>query len=1247
MQENKEKITTLKQAVTNAQLNLKTKFTFLGKDALFPTPENQNPKKADNALNFLNPDNCFSPDVAKQALGTERSTFTDANTHEYTRNAIHATWNVLKELEWVLNASLLYPINPLRVGPSLGKNLDYLLINRSTMPVINEDTNVVAQELLSFCKHLNNLIEKEYNNLIMKPVLDKAGFKISSAKELISNLIINLSDQIAQYDAIKNRENPREYERYREGISVAVRKVLSVDEASNFLDTINPNELSLEMVDSAIEAVATYQTNLSELFIEKELQNINVAISNTTFDTFIYIYDKNYEKGWLQGVLSKNEVVIKTEPLKELKQDITRLAQLAQPKIVSLRERLNVTTSALKEQKQALLSDEFKTSLDDYIKNTNKPKREIESEISIKSTKKEPPIERQIENLKHKIDTTYPEERQVYQDNIKHTSALLDTLSQVEQFINGDLQESPIDLPEGLDLTKALAAVSDKKKILADEKEQQQADLNRLILKNAENNLPALKSLYDEALIKNKEADSVYHAKQQAVFKQEIALEQFKEQSNLSFNQTKESIKTQSPEMVAEIEKVEEGIKTIATQLETLEKDKKQFEPLATSQMNLDVLLSFKNSAEKGFLEDKLLEVEKALELDPNVWGSTLSNLNNNLVDSASYVQQLGVFVISFVYDLSTPEKKLEMLIDEKIENLIRLTTENSQLGIVAKYEGKTPSKAIEFIDSEHKELSKQKESLIQSKDELEKKLQTLKNSENETKTALQKQYNTLQANLSLAKSESEEAGKYLAESSADVSKIKEDIARCQRRVDISTQDNEKQDYLKQVDEDATNFNPRLKDITDRQVAIQKSIDLIDSTKVADAKGTLQHAKAQLATLTTDLSQVKQDAERLKAKIQEPLKNFRVKSTSVSSLNKAIKAHKESVKSLKTEIDTKDASVDDNAKKQLRNTMSTLLHAVRALTVDELAQSHDKLLKIDADDVNDQMVLEQGFSAKAKEVIDAARDAFTLVNLVNPKDASNLLTSSLPEDNTLLEPQISATLAVLSQMITKSHTLATVGTNLLYVATALIYKRTAVEMQEFSGWDKDYITKDVRDLDDKAVIRISSDIQLLENNVQNLLNACDAFQLHLKNKISDDCAANPHKYVNYLTGEELDFDKIDPPYAEIAAQVQVDIEKYKVMERMKTTLVTDYKPSEKLETFKSIYDENKELLESNTDSAAVIFLKVVATVLSLFIATPWLWQKESESFTKNVNSFFAIKKELQADRKVQQEEVIPHGPGKH
>ena len=156
--------------------------------------------------------------------------------------------------------------------------------------------------------------------------------------------------------------------------------------------------------------------------------------------------------------------------------------------------------------------------------------------------------------------------------------------------------------------------------------------------------------------------------------------------------------------------------------------------------------------------------------------------------------------------------------------------------------------------------------------------------------------------------------------------------------------------------------------------------------------------------------------------------------------------------------------------------------------------------------------------------------------------------------------------------------------------------------------------------------------------------------MHLKNKISDDYAANPHKYVKYLSDERLDFKKIVAlePHADIASGVKVDIEKYKVMESMKVTLSSEDKPSEKLEEFKSIYDEKKELLESNTDSATVIFLKVVATVLSLFIATPWLWQKESESFTKNVNSFFAIKNEVQADRKVQQEEVImPHGPGNH
>ena len=1282
MQEKRQEITTLSQAVKNAQLNLKNKFHFLENAGLFVTPENQIAEKADNTLNFLNPDSCFSSEEANKALAKKGSPYTDATKHPYTLNAIHATWNVLKQLEWVLNASLFKPINPLNVGSSLTNNLDYLLSD-NTMPVINEDTFFIAQELLSFCENANKVLEEEYSNMIMKPLLDKAGFKISSTKELISKIITNLSDQIAQYEAIQNKgvvsEKMTEYSLFSETIFAAINKALPVTDARNFLDKIKPNELSLETVNLSIQKAEAYQTQLSESVIARELQNINTEINNIKFDTYLYTYGSaSVENAWLNGHINKDLVLIKSEPLKELKGDVAKRVQMSQKNIQELREQLNKATTVLTEQKQLLLSDVFKTAIDEYIKLNPL----IEPIVSIPESKEESSLLGQIKILSDKINTIYPEQREMYQNRIKRTASLLDTLSKLEQFINGKHKDNPIALPNDLDSTKALAIVSDRKKMLEREKEQEQGhlksfdeavakekrQLNRLISKNAENNLPALEEILTQKKEIEKEANSTYHTKQMSVFKQEVAIEQFKKESKESFKLHQAEKKTKSATISGEIEKKKEALEAIENTLEMLEQDVKEFENLAKPQIQLDTLRTFKNSNEKAFPSLFLLEVASALGLDADEWEAALSNLNKKAVPSEGYIKQFGRYVSSFAYDVYTPEEKLQAMIDDKIIQLTQTTRKNMQSSIALQYGSKTPTETIEFIDGKQIKLIQERDALIQSEEELSQQLITLDEIENKTKTVLQEQLVSMEENLSNAQLEYKKASEDLAESVDEVSKIKIDIARCKNKTDRSKLEDKQQAFLNEVDEKTASFAPALQELASQFDAIQQKIALEDPIKFADAKEALRGVKAQFATVTTKMSALREDYLNLKARVKVSSKTLHLHVASLSDLSKLIKTHEESVKLLQKQMDTKEVSVEQKGKEQLQEEMLKLLNGVKALSIEDFVQTHDKLLKIDndfekypnlRDDEKYKRVLAQGFSLNTNDVIEATRNIFNLIQIIDPLVTAEafheIFTSSLPNDNALLGPQISARLDVLFQLIDamdhKDESINALGVKLAHVANTLTHKRIALEEIKYPTLDVNDVAHEEYDLNEKTVRSIVFDVQLLENNVSSLINACDTFQLHLKNKIEKDYKSNPVNYEAYLSNNVLDFDKIvaaDEIASKIAEEAMLDINKYKVMKSMHATLTTEDKPSEKLAQFKTLYGEKKELLESNADSAGLIFLKVVATILSLFIASPWLWAKESKPFTQNVDTFFALKKGLKAEKEILQEDAnLPLGPDNH
>src|SRR5262249_45448990 len=149
---------------------------------------------------------------------------------------------------------------------------------------------------------------------------------------------------------------------------------------------------------------------------------------------------------------------------------------------------------------------------------------------------------------------------------------------------------------------------------------------------------------------------------------------------------------------------------------------------------------------------------------------------------------------------------------------------------------------------------------------------------------------------------------------------------------------------------------------------------------------------------------------------------------SLSTLNTSIKDANKLATELNHSIIEKETIVENN----LPNSIKKTLESINLLSIKDLYETEDKLSALDqkfkteqnlSDDRKYEMLLEEGFSGKTKEVIEAVREVFSLAESINPKGVagsktiSKALKESVPTINALLDPHVTAKLDLLSNMI--------------------------------------------------------------------------------------------------------------------------------------------------------------------------------------------------------------------------------------
>ena len=153
-----------------------------------------------------------------------------------------------------------------------------------------------------------------------------------------------------------------------------------------------------------------------------------------------------------------------------------------------------------------------------------------------------------------------------------------------------------------------------------------------------------------------------------------------------------------------------------------------------------------------------------------------------------------------------------------------------------------------------------------------------------------------------------------------------------------------------------------------------------------------------------------------------------------------------------------------------------------------------------------------------------------------------------------------------------------------------------------------------------------------------LESACNEYKKHLQTVITKDLEktnpdlvknnkapvsvatpATPAVTNNLDTLAEEIFTK-KKEYPAMTEPCKVALEKYYVMKELQGALnQSQVKMSDKLINFKKIFSANRQYLEKRRDTETEHFLKIVATVFSLGIAAPWLWNVKGAEVAKNID----------------------------
>lgn len=171
----------------------------------------------------------------------------------------------------------------------------------------------------------------------------------------------------------------------------------------------------------------------------------------------------------------------------------------------------------------------------------------------------------------------------------------------------------------------------------------------------------------------------------------------------------------------------------------------------------------------------------------------------------------------------------------------------------------------------------------------------------------------------------------------------------------------------------------------------------------------------------------------------------------------------------------------------------------------------------------------------------------------------------------------------------------------------------------------------------KAQVKIQKDINICERKMRR--------PIYLLSRLESECK----KYGNYLfwviqkeaglTDEDATENKKNPGkfYQDLKelkdpwdnkiqgnASLKDAIEKYKVVHQMYLSVSDSLEPvQQRIANFTQILEKNRSVIEKRRDSAGMTFLKVIASILSLGIATPFLFSSKGADVSDKMEYFIS------------------------